>query len=127
MNKGLEALEKAKDIISDYSGAYMNLNVPESQIYGTKKGNEYKDYEEKDNELYKQLGVIETELKRLEKQGEILRIIISKRIDFDKLQRCANAYEYNTEVNIENSYEETTRQHITQEEYDTLEKMGLTY
>ena len=34
MNKGLEALEKAKDIISDYSGAYMNLNVPESQIYG---------------------------------------------------------------------------------------------
>ena len=58
MSEGLEALEKAKDIIFDYSSAYMNLNVPESEIYGSKKGNAYKEYDEKNNDLYKQLGIM---------------------------------------------------------------------
>ena len=115
MNKGLEALK------------YLKENKRRHWLEN-----------DKSNEC---LDIIETELKRLEeidkvmflnnqqtqKQDEILRIIISKRIDFDKLQRCANSYEYNAEVDIENNEEEITRQHITQEEYNTLEKMGLIY
>ena len=125
MNKKLtpsEALEKAKDIISDYSSAYMNENVPESEIYGTRK-EKYKEYTEKDSMLYNQLDIIGTALKALE-------IMKEKKVNVQYFQSCLECnwdYELFEKWCQDNApYEENTPyvHSMTKEEFDLL-KEGL--
>lgn len=60
--------------------------------------------------------IIETELKRLEKQDEILRIIKEKEVDVGWLKRAKDLHEYNSGMGI-GSYSA-----LTQKEYDLLKE-----
>lgn len=90
MNKGLEAFDKVLDIIC-------------CQKY--------------DNNLQNYVDCVETELERLEKQDEILRIIKEKKVRFDILLEVPNAKVYNSWLN-----KISTDLDLTEQEFDLLKE-----
>lgn len=115
---GLEALEKAKDIIFDYSSAYMNENVPESEIYGTRK-EKYKEYAEKDSMLYSQLDIIEKELKegvKNKNKAEAFDVIVRKNVDATRVRLHKDAESYNQRIAI-------SQNKLTEEEFSKVREV----
>ena len=74
--------DKLDDVVFDLSGAYMNYNVPESQIYSSqRRAEEYQDWSDKDGIIHEAINKLTSLEDKEEKLGIDLNFFLSLIID----------------------------------------------